>query len=80
MTSISDENVAPFKPFEEYIEQSKALQILRNLTKGADDGEIYFERNSTEVLVFDNNNLKTAIVTNLTLEQLLYKMNCKCVF
>ena len=60
MTSISDENVAPFKPFEEYIEQSKALQILRNLTKGADDGEIYFERNSTEVLVFDNNNLKTA--------------------
>jgi len=56
MTSISDENVAPFKPFEEYIEQSKALQILRNLTKGADDGEIYFERNSTEVLVFDNNN------------------------
>ena len=27
-----------------------------------------------------NNNLKPAIVTNITLEQRLYKMNCKCVF
>jgi TldD protein len=60
MTSLSNENVAPFEPFKEYLDQDKALQILNGLTKGADDGEIYFERNITEALIFDNNNLKTA--------------------
>lgn len=60
MTSLSNKNVAPFEPFKEYLDQDKALQILNGLTKGADDGEIYFERNITEALIFDNNNLKTA--------------------
>ena len=60
MTSLSNKNVAPFEPFKEYLDQDKAIQILNGLTKGADDGEIYFERNITEALIFDNNNLKTA--------------------
>jgi TldD protein len=60
MTSLSNKNVAPFEPFKEYLDQDKALQILNGLTRGADDGEIYFERNITEALIFDNNNLKTA--------------------
>ena len=60
MTSLSNKNVAPFEPFKEYLDQDKALQILNGLTTGADDGEIYFERNITEALIFDNNNLKTA--------------------
>ena len=60
MTSLSNKNVAPFEPFKEYLDQDKAIQILNGLTKGADDGEIYFERNITEALIFYNNNLKTA--------------------
>ena len=60
MTSPSNENVAPFRPFETYIEQSKALTALKDLTNGADDGELYFERSSNETLVFDNNKLKNA--------------------
>ena len=41
MTSPSNENVAPFRPFETYIEQSKALTALKDLTNGADDGESF---------------------------------------
>ena len=61
MTSPSNENVAPFRPFETYIEQSKALTALKDLTNGADDGELYFERSSNETLVFDNNKLKICV-------------------
>ncbi len=60
MTSPSNENVAPFRPFETYIDQSKALTALKDLTNGADDGELYFERSSNETLIFDNNKLKNA--------------------
>ena len=60
MTSPSNENVAPFKPFETNIERSKALSALKDLTHGADDGELYFERSRNETLIFDNNKLKNA--------------------
>lgn len=49
-----------FQPFENAINEGVALRHLRAATKGADDGELFFERRSSEALVFDDGRIRTA--------------------
>jgi TldD protein len=49
-----------FLPFETHIDKETALDILQNTTKGADDGELFFERRRSETLGLDDGRLKTA--------------------
>jgi TldD protein len=51
---------APFRPFEEHLDQEAALRQLREAAQGADDGELFLERRRAEALVFDDGRLKTA--------------------
>ncbi len=49
-----------FRPFETALDQASALEILRDATFGADDGELFLERRRSETLVFDDGRIKTA--------------------
>ncbi|MFT4782899.1 MAG: TldD protein [Paracoccaceae bacterium] len=49
-----------FRPFETKIDESTALRVLQEATKGADDGELFMERRKSETLVFDDGRLKNA--------------------
>ncbi|WP_299611468.1 metalloprotease TldD [uncultured Tateyamaria sp.] len=51
---------APFAPLDHDIDRGVALQVLRDATAGADDGELFLERRRSEALVFDDGRLKTA--------------------
>jgi TldD protein len=50
----------PFQPFETQIDQDTALDILRQATAGADDGELFMERRQSEALVFDDGRVRSA--------------------
>lgn len=49
-----------FRPFEDDLDQDRALTLLRQAVAGADDGELFIERRRSEVLVFDDGRVKTA--------------------
>ena len=49
-----------FRPFETKVDEATALNILRQATDGADDGELFFERSRSEVVSFDDGRVKTA--------------------
>lgn len=49
-----------FRPFDHTLDKETALKILQNATAGADDGELFLERRSSEALVFDDGRVKTA--------------------
>jgi TldD protein len=49
-----------FQPFEADLPFDAALQVLREATNGADDGEIFAERKRAEMLSFDDGRLKMA--------------------
>ncbi len=49
-----------FRPFENDLDQDRALDLLREAVAGADDGELFIERRRSEVLVFDDGRVKTA--------------------
>ncbi len=49
-----------FRPFDTRLDEGSALRLLRQATEGAEDGEIFLERRSSEALVFDDGRLKTA--------------------
>ncbi|WP_298843048.1 metalloprotease TldD [uncultured Roseobacter sp.] len=51
---------APFSPFDQLLDREEALNILRDATAGADDGELFFERRRSESLVFDDGRLRNA--------------------
>ncbi|WP_187429964.1 Metalloprotease TldD [Roseobacter fucihabitans] len=51
---------APFTPFDDALDRDAALAVLREATRGADDGELFFERRRSESLMFDDGRLKTA--------------------
>lgn len=51
---------APFRPFDDTLDRDAALAVLRDATRGADDGELFLERRRAEALVFDDGRLKTA--------------------
>lgn len=53
-------DTTPFRPFETHLDEAAALRVLRAATKGADDGELFLERNRSEVLVFDDGRVKNA--------------------
>ncbi|WP_435141520.1 metalloprotease TldD [Pseudopelagicola sp. nBUS_19] len=49
-----------FRPFDSALDEGTALRRLRTATDGAEDGELFLERRSSEVLVYDDGRLKTA--------------------
>ena len=49
---------ATFKPFENNLNMDNTLQILKDATNGADDGELFLEKRMSESLVFDDQKLK----------------------
>ena len=51
---------APFRPFESHLDEAKALEMLRQATHGADDGELFLERKRSEGIVLDDGRVKTA--------------------
>ena len=51
---------APFNPFADNLDKDRALGVLRAATDGADDGELFLERRRSEVLVYDDQRVKTA--------------------
>jgi TldD protein len=51
---------APFRPFETHLDEGTALQVLRDATAGAEDGELYLERRRSEAIVLDDGRIKTA--------------------
>ncbi|HVG48983.1 MAG TPA: metalloprotease TldD [Rubellimicrobium sp.] len=51
---------APFRPFDDLLDQEAALRRLREAVSGADDGELFLERRRAETLGFDDGRLKTA--------------------
>ena len=51
---------APFDPFRTHVDEGAALSILRGAVAGADDGELFLERQRSEMLSFDDGRLRTA--------------------
>ncbi|MGB0798549.1 MAG: metalloprotease TldD [Planktomarina sp.] len=49
-----------FRPFETQIDPEKALSILQDTLVGADDGELFLERQRSEVISFDDGRVRTA--------------------
>ena len=49
-----------FSPFDQYLDKPTALAALNRVTNGADDGELYLERNRSEALLYDDQSLKQA--------------------
>jgi TldD protein len=49
-----------FDPFETLLDQASALSILQNATAGADDGELFFERRTSEGIVLDDGRIRNA--------------------
>ena len=49
-----------FRPFQDRFSKESALKILQNACEGADDGELFIERRTSESLVFDDGKLKNA--------------------
>mgnify|MGYP000347887028 CR=1 FL=1 len=50
----------PFRPFHDRMSRESALGILQSACAGADDGELFIERRTSEGLVFDDGKLKNA--------------------
>ena len=53
-------DTSSFRPFETHLDADRAQATLADVTKGADDGELFLERMRSEALVFDDGRLKTA--------------------
>ncbi|WP_022702757.1 metalloprotease TldD [Pseudorhodobacter ferrugineus] len=51
---------APFRPFDSHLDEQRALDLLRQATHGADDGELFLERKRSEAIVLDDGRVKTA--------------------
>ena len=51
---------APFRPFETLIDEARALDLLRQATHGAEDGELFLERRRSEGIVLDDRRIRTA--------------------
>lgn len=51
---------ARFRPFDSTLDKDAALNVLQNATAGADDGELFLERRSSEALVYDDGRVKSA--------------------
>ncbi|AJE45943.1 TldD protein [Celeribacter indicus] len=49
-----------FEPFTDTLDRDSALSTLRDAVEGADDGELFLERRTSEGLVFDDGRIRTA--------------------
>ena len=49
-----------FRPLENMIDKQATVELLRQTVHGAEDGELFLERQRSEVLSFDDGRLKTA--------------------
>ncbi|MGR3838122.1 MAG: metalloprotease TldD [Cognatishimia sp.] len=49
-----------FAPFETMLDEDRALALLQEATRGAEDGELFLERARSEALVYDDGRVKTA--------------------
>lgn len=49
-----------FRPLENKLDLDQTLALLRDVTDGADDGELYLERRRSEVIAYDDGCVKTA--------------------
>ncbi|AXX97081.1 metalloprotease TldD [Profundibacter amoris] len=49
-----------FRPLENALDRDRTLDLLKQATDGADDGELFLERRRSEALVFDDGRVKTA--------------------
>jgi TldD protein len=49
-----------FDPFTSLLDQQAALKILQDATVGADDGEIFFERRTSEGIVLDDGRIRNS--------------------
>lgn len=47
-----------FDPFAAHLDRDRALAVLREAVRDADDGELFFERSQSESLVFDDGRLR----------------------
>ncbi|RED18135.1 metalloprotease TldD [Pontivivens insulae] len=52
-----------FRPFETDLDREVSLRVLRDALAGADDGELFLERRRSEMLVLDDQRIKTANYT-----------------
>ncbi|SDW64327.1 metalloprotease TldD [Celeribacter indicus] len=52
--------VRRFEPFTDTLDRDSALSTLRDAVEGADDGELFLERRTSEGLVFDDGRIRTA--------------------
>jgi TldD protein len=50
----------PFRPFETSFDLNQALNTLKGTVYGADDGEMFLERQRSEALLLDDGRIKTA--------------------
>ena len=48
-----------FRPLENALDRDRTLDLLKQATDGADDGELFLERRRSEALVFDDGRVKT---------------------
>ena len=53
-------DVTPFRPFDDRLDEARALTLLREAVAGADDGELFLERRRSEVLSWDDGRVRTA--------------------
>jgi TldD protein len=51
---------APFRPFEDHLDEATALATLRAATAGADDGELFLERSRNETIALDDGRIRNA--------------------
>ncbi|MEL6953794.1 MAG: metalloprotease TldD [Pseudomonadota bacterium] len=49
-----------FRPLETQLDEDAALRTLQDATRGAEDGELFFERRRSEVIVFDDGQVRNA--------------------
>ncbi len=51
---------SPFRPFEDALDESRSLSLLRETLAGADDGELFVERRRGEQIVLDDGRIRSA--------------------
>ncbi|MEN8837870.1 MAG: DNA gyrase modulator, partial [Celeribacter marinus] len=49
-----------FDPFHDALDRDAALKTLQDAVNGADDGELFLERRTSEGLVFDDGRIRNA--------------------
>ncbi|MGV6839595.1 MAG: metalloprotease TldD [Planktomarina sp.] len=51
---------SPFRPFETHLDEDTARNAVKEAVHGADDGELFLERNRSEMIAFDDGQVRNA--------------------